>query len=141
MMPELQEILKSGKIPYICSAAQSGNNRVLKIMKRGYKIEDFKEAIRVINKNFSNIEIRTQLMTGFPSETDEEFLDTFKLLDEIDFDFVEVYNFEPRPGTKAADMQDQVPKKIATRRYHKLLIKSFFHMCNSKRKKKKISNR
>ena len=139
MMPEMQKILKSGKIPYICSAVQSGNNRILKLMDRGYNIEDFKKTISLINKNFPEVDLRTQLMTGFPGETDDEFRDTFELLDAINFDYVEVYHFEARPGTKAAEMKNQVPKKIARRRYHKLLIKTFFHMCNIRKKKRKIS--
>jgi len=138
MMPELQEVFQSGKISYICSAAQSGNNRVLKLMDRGYKIEDFKEAIRTINKKFPNIKIRTQLMTGFPGETKADFKDTVRLLNELRFDFVEVYNFESRPGTKAEKLEGKVPQKVACRRYHRLCITSFFHMCDSKKYKRKV---
>jgi len=104
MMPELRNLFQSGKISYLSSAAESGNNRILRLMNRGYRIEDFKEAILTINREFPKIQIRTQLMVGFTSETEEEFQDTVRLLDEVRFDFVEVYTFEARPNTKAARM-------------------------------------
>jgi len=78
MMPELQEIFKTGKISYLGTANESGNNRILELMNRGYRIEDYKEAIHTINKKFPDMQLRTQLMAGFPSETDEEFEDTIR---------------------------------------------------------------
>ena len=127
MMPELGEIFQSGKISYLSSAAQSGNNRILSLMNRGYRIEDFKEAIGTLNREFPEIRLRTQLMVGFPGETEEEFQDTIRLLDEVSFDFVEIYTFQPRPHTKAAKMEGQIPQKVARKRYHKLFMKSLFH--------------
>ncbi|MCK4816230.1 radical SAM protein, partial [bacterium] len=75
MLPELREIFKSGKITYLESSAESGNDRILSLMNRGYKIDDYKKAIHVINKEFPEIQIRSQFIAGFPSETDDEFLD------------------------------------------------------------------
>jgi len=123
MLPELREILRSGKISYFSSAAQSGNNRILGLMRRGYKIEDYKKAILSLKREFPKLQIRTQIMVGFPSETEEEFEDSLRLLDEIDYDFVEVYQFQPRPNTEAAAMRDQVPAKISRRRFHKAYMK------------------
>ena len=127
MLPELRNIFQSGRIRYIGSAVESGNNRILKLMNRGYNIEDYKNAIRMINREFPDIQIRTQLLVGFPSETEEEFQDTLRLLDELHFDFAETYMFEPRPNTKAAAISDQIPKNVAKRRYHKLYIKSLLN--------------
>lgn len=127
MFPELREIFQSGKIAYIISAAQSGNNRILSLMNRGYSIEDFKKVILTLNREFPEIIIRTQLMVGFPSETEKEFQDTVRLLDEVSFDFVEVYMYQSRPGTRAAKMPNQTPHKLARRRYYKLFIKSVFN--------------
>ena len=132
MLPELREIFRSGKISYLSSAAQSGNNRILGLMKRGYKIEDYKEAILSLKREFPKLQIRTQIMVGFPSETEKEFEDSLKLLDEVDYDFVEVYQFQPRPNTEAAAMKDQVPAKISRRRYHKAYMKA---LSNLKRKR------
>jgi len=131
MLPEFRDILRTGKISYLSSAAQSGNNRILGLMKRGYKIEDYKKAILSLKKEFPKLQIRTQIMVGFPSETEEEFEDSLRLLDEIDYDFVEVYQFQSRPNTKAAGMKDQVPAKISRRRYHKAYMKA---LSNLKRK-------
>ncbi|MHA1280787.1 MAG: radical SAM protein [Candidatus Helarchaeota archaeon] len=126
MMPELQEIFRCGKITHLGSAAQSGNNRILGLMNRGYRIEDFKEAILTLNRQFPEIRIRTQVMVAFPSETEEEFADTVRLLDEVSFNYAEIYTFQARPGTKAAKMEGQISQKVAKRRHHKLNMKSLF---------------
>jgi threonylcarbamoyladenosine tRNA methylthiotransferase CDKAL1 len=128
MLPELREIFRSGKISYLSSAAQSGNNRILGLMKRGYKIEDYKEAILSLKREFPKLQIRTQIMVGFPSETEKEFEDSLKLLDEVDYDFVEVYQFQPRPNTEAAAMKDQIPAKISRRRFHKAYMKALSNL-------------
>ena len=135
MMPELREILRSGKITYISSAAQSGNNRILGLMRRGYRIEDYKEAILSLKREFPALQIRTQIMVGFPSETEDEFQDTLRLLNEVNFDFVEVYPFQARPNTEAAAMEDQVPAKVIRRRYHKAYMKSLFNLTRSNEQK------
>jgi len=127
MMPELREILGCGKIPYVSSAAQSGNNRILERMRRGYRIEDYKEAIYTLRREFPELQIRTQIMVGFPGETEEEFQDTLRLLEEVNFNFVEVYQFQPRPNTEAATMKNQIPEKVARRRYHRAYMKALFN--------------
>jgi len=134
MLPGFCGIFESGKIPYILSSVESGNNRILKLMKRGYCIEDFKDAIHTLNKRFPEIQIRTQIMVGFPSETEEEFQDSLRLLDEVSFDYVEAYIFQKRPGTKAAEMENQIPQKVARRRYLKLFVKSLFNQRERKKK-------
>lgn len=141
MLPELRETFQSGKIDYIISAAQSGNNRILNLMNRGYRIEDFKNAIRTLNREFPEMKIRTQVMVGFPGETEEEFQDTVWLLDEASFDFVEVYMFQARPGTKAAKMENKIPQKVARRRYRQLFMKSVFNEKGRKRKAVKEYNK
>ena len=132
-MPEFREILKSGKISWISTAVESGNNRILKLMNRGYSVEEFKENIHLLNEDFSEIKIRTQFIVGFPSETDKEFDDTVRLLDELRFEYAEIYKFEPRPRTKAATMDNQIPEKIARKRHFKLYMKSAFNQWHRKR--------
>jgi threonylcarbamoyladenosine tRNA methylthiotransferase CDKAL1 len=127
MTPELREVIRTGKISYLSSAAQSGNNRILCLMRRGYKIEDYKEAILSLKSEFPKLQIRTQVMVGFPSETEDEFQDTLRLLDEVNFDFVEVYRFQPRPNTEAATMKSQIPQNVARRRYYKAYMKALFY--------------
>jgi tRNA A37 methylthiotransferase MiaB len=138
MMPELQELFKSGKISYISTAVQSGNNRILKLMNRGYTIEEYKEAIQLINQEFPHIQIRTQIMVGFPSETEEEYQDSVRLLDELNFDFVETYLYSPRPNTKATEIKEQVPRKEAEKRYDDIFVKSLLNQKERKNKALKI---
>jgi threonylcarbamoyladenosine tRNA methylthiotransferase MtaB len=124
MIPELREILQCGRISYINSAVQSGNNRILRLMRRDYRIEDYKQAILSLKRELPQIQLRTQILVGFPSEREDEFQDTLRLLDEVDFDYVEVYTFQPRPNTEAARMKDQVPQKVKKRRCYKARKKS-----------------
>ena len=124
MMPGLLEVFLSGKIKYISSAVQSGSNRILELMKRGYKIEDYIKAIRTVNREFPEILIRTQIMVAFPGETEKEFQDTIRLLDQVRIDYIEVFKFSPRPNTDAAIMRDQIPPEVARMRYRKLYFKA-----------------
>lgn len=126
MMPELQGIFQSGKISYLSSVAESGNNRILGLMKRGYRMEDFKEAILTLNGEFPEIQMSTQVMVAFPSEREEEFHDTIRLLDEVSFDFVEAYLYQARPNTVAAKMKGQIAQKVRRRRLLELYTKSIF---------------
>ena len=75
-------------------------------------------------------------MVGFPSENEKEFQDTVQLLDDVRFDYLEIYVFQPRPNTEAAKMEEQIPQK-SRRREHKLYIKSLF---NERDRKKKALN-
>ena len=126
MMPEFMEILRCGKISYLSSAVESGNNRILKLMRRGYKIEDYKNAVFTLRREFPQIQIRTQILVGFPSETEDEFQDTLQLLDDVGFDFVEVYDFQPRPNIEVAEMKGQVPPDVIKRRFYEARKKSLF---------------
>jgi len=125
MIPRLHEILKSGKISFIGSAVESGNNRILKLMNRIYKVEDFRKTIKLIKREYPWIQLRTQFMVGFPTETEQDFHDTLKLLDDLILDYVEVYVFEARQRTKAADMEGQVPVETAKRRRLRVLTKIY----------------
>ena len=124
MWSELKEILKSKKITFIGIPIQSGNNDILNAMRRGYTIEDVKECIKQLNEEFPFVFIRTQLMTGFPGETLEQFYDTYNLLDELFFDYTEVYSFSTRPNTLAAKMENQLPTREKVRRRNKLWLKA-----------------
>jgi MiaB/RimO family radical SAM methylthiotransferase len=126
MMPGLREIFQTGKISYLATAAESGNDRILSLMNRGYTISNFKEVIHILNKEFPKVMLRTQLMVGFPTESEEDFKDTCQLLDELTFDYVEIYTFQKRPGTRAAEMEGQIDRKTKRIRYYRLLMKTMF---------------
>ena len=123
-LSEFMEIASTGKISHITSAIQHGNDSILELMKRDYKIRDCKFTFNKIINKYPNIKIRTQLMVGFPGETESKFNDTLNLLDEIKLDFIEIYSFSPRMGTLAFKMPHQVSKRTMNRREYILTKKS-----------------
>jgi tRNA A37 methylthiotransferase MiaB len=124
MLPDLKRIFKRGKISFIGATAQSGSDHVLKSMRRGYTIDEYKHAISALKEAYPKIKVRTQLMVGFPGETEQDFIDTLRLLDEVDFDYVETFIFQPRVGTIAAEMAGKISKKTAMKRHDRLVIKA-----------------
>ena len=124
MFEELRPIFSSGKIWFLSSAVESASDRILKLMRRRYKIQDFKKSIRILNKEYPNILLRTQLIVGFPTETEEDFQMSLLLLDELKFDWIEVYKFSTRRGTSAATMTGQVPEKTKAARFRQLSLKA-----------------
>jgi MiaB/RimO family radical SAM methylthiotransferase len=124
MLPELLEIFREGKIWYLCSAAESGNDRILQLMRRGYRIEDFKEAILAVKRGFPKMKMSTQVIVGYPGETASEFQDTVRFLDDVRFDFVEAHLYQPRPNTAAARSENQIPPGMARRRLLRLYTRS-----------------
>ena len=122
------ELLKFGKIKYILTPVESGSNRILSIMNRGYNIEDYVEAVRKIRFTYPPISIKTQLMVGFPGETDDDFRRSIQLLGTFLFDYLEVYAYTKRPGTKAAHLPEEVDDKIITNRLRKLMYRSFLFL-------------
>ncbi|MDY6835775.1 MAG: radical SAM protein [Chloroflexota bacterium] len=117
MLKEIAPVFSGGKIRFLGIPAQSGSNRILKLMGRHHTSEDLKDCVSTIRGVAPNVLLRTQMMVGFPTETRRDFYDSIKLLDETRFDFAEVYIFSPRPGTVAADMDGQVSKTVSTMRY------------------------
>ena len=104
--------------PVFCLVEDNG------IFRLGNIIGDFKAAISRIKESFPHIYIRTQIIVGFPTETEEEFLQSYRLLDELDLDFVEVFMFDPVPDIKASRMDGQLVKGVARQRYRKLYRKA-----------------
>jgi threonylcarbamoyladenosine tRNA methylthiotransferase CDKAL1 len=122
----LRPIFASGRISLISSPVQTGSERLLRLMKRPYSIADFGECLRALRRDYPGILLRTQVMVGFPGETDDDFRATLGMLDELHFDYVEVYRFSPRPNTLAAAMPDQVPDGVKAARHRRLLAKVVF---------------
>jgi tRNA-2-methylthio-N6-dimethylallyladenosine synthase len=100
---------------------QSGDNGLLNAMGRAYTVEHFRQLISKIRTKIPNISLSTDIIVGFPGETEEQFINTFNLLSEIRFDMVHVAAYSPRPGTLAArDMEDTVPSDIKKERLDKI---------------------
>jgi len=127
-LPELLSLVKTNKITHITTAIQSGNDRILGLMKRAYSIKDCKFAINALKNICPNLKIRIQLIVGFPGETNFEFNDTLRLIDGIKTDFVEVYPFSKRNGTLAAKMPNQVPEKIINKRRYITIKKTLIYL-------------
>ncbi len=99
---------------------QSGSDRVLAAMKRGYSAIEYKSIIRKIRALRPNISISSDFIIGFPGETDADFEATMKLIEEVNFDESFSFIYSPRPGTPAADLPDDTPQEIKLKRLHRL---------------------
>lgn len=126
MLNELLPI-KSKRIWYMECAAESGSNRILELMKRNYSVEEYKDCIQAIGRVHPDIILRTQLMVGFPTETEQDFAETLHLLDHVALDYVEVYEYSECPGTLAITMRPKVPEQIKKQRFRKLFMKSLLN--------------
>lgn len=105
---------------YIHLPFQSGNSRILERMNRGYTREQYLEKIQMIKKAIPNVVLSTDIIVGFPGETEEEFQDTISLVQEVGFETIFAFKYSPRPFTKAAKMEDQVPEDVKTERLNRL---------------------
>lgn len=120
MIPSLQDILRTGRISFVLSGALSGSNRILELMKRGYRIEQFREAVAAVKKLSPRTQIAAQMIVGFPGETEQEFEESLRLVRDAPIDACVPYAFEATPGTEAAEMPDPVPRQVVKRRYRQL---------------------
>lgn len=130
---EFVERLK--KLDKICHhfhlSLQSGCDETLKRMNRRYTTEQFKEIVKRLRNTYSDVNLTTDIIVGFPGETEEEFEKTYKFLDEIKFYKMHIFKYSQRKGTKAAVMQNQIPgdiKELRSRRLIELSNKNEFEI-------------
>lgn len=95
---------------------QSGSDRILALMKRGYTALEFKSKIRKLRKIRPDIRLSTDIIVGFPGETDKDFQDTMDLVHEMGFDTSFSFIFSARPGTPAANLPDEIPMDVKKQR-------------------------
>jgi len=100
---------------------QSGSDRILKMMRRGYNAADYRAAVGRLRAAVPHMAITTDIIVGFPSETDREFDETRAFMEEIGFDNAFIFKYSPRPGTPAADWADDVTDEEKRRRNQVLL--------------------
>ncbi len=100
---------------------QSGNNDVLKAMNRGYTKEHYINLIKKLRLAIPNIAITTDVIAGFPGESDEQFEETFNLMKEIRYDFAFMFKYSTRTGTKSEHFDNQVPEDIRLLRLQRLI--------------------
>jgi len=99
---------------------QSGSDRVLAAMKRGYTTLEYKSLVRKLRAARPDLSLSTDFIVGFPGETAEDFEKTMTLIDEVGFDASFSFIFSPRPGTPAAEMADDTPAELKTERLMRL---------------------
>lgn len=115
-LAELPKLMEHVHLPL-----QSGSDRVLKLMRRGYTVEKYRALVAKLREARPEIAITTDIIVGFPGETEEEFLQTVALVDEIAFDNAFVFRYSKRKDTPAAEMDLQIPEEEKERRNQELL--------------------
>lgn len=127
MLSEFTEILKTGKVAYVELPVESGSDRILNLMNRGYTIEEYKNCLNAIRRAYPDIVIRTQLIVGFPTETNEDFNESIHLLDTVEFDYVEVYEYSGDKETPSEKIEGKVTERTKRQRYLKLRRKAILN--------------
>ncbi|MFN2611441.1 MAG: radical SAM protein, partial [Actinomycetota bacterium] len=100
---------------------QSGSTRILKLMKRSYDRGRYLDKIEMARTAVPGIAVTTDIIVGFPGETEEDFEQTLSLVEEVEYDSAYTFQYSPRAGTVAATMQEQVPKHVVQERFERLL--------------------
>ena len=106
--------------PHIHLPVQSGSNRILQLMNRRYTREHYLDLVRDLRENVKGIELTTDIIVGFPTETDEDLQDTLDLVRRVGFSAAYSFAYSVRPGTKAAVMEGQIDEEVKKQRLAKL---------------------
>ena len=114
----IRDIKKISRIIHL--PLQSGNTKVLKEMNRKYTKEQYLELVEKMYKEIPDLKLSTDIIVGFPGETDEEFEDTLDVVKKVNFEQVFMFIYSPREGTIAATREDQVPENVKHIRFDKL---------------------
>jgi tRNA-2-methylthio-N6-dimethylallyladenosine synthase len=118
-------LVRMSKLEHLCPhfhlPVQSGSDRILSLMKRGYTVEFYMELINKIRGIFNDVSITTDIIVGFPGETEEDFMMTRKLVEEIRFDKAFIVAYSKRPYTLASRMDKQVEEDVKKQRLNDLL--------------------
>ncbi len=121
---KLISVMANGRhiAPHFHLPVQSGNDRILKKMNRHYDRAHYLSIVRRLREAMPNIALTSDIIVGFPSETEEEFADTLSLTEEVGFDMLFSFIYSPRKGTPAAEMEGQIPDDIKGERMRRLLL-------------------
>ena len=110
------DIIKKGKFfRFLHVPVQSGSEKICREMGRKHSVRDFEETIAFFRKEMPDITIATDIIVGYPGETEEDFMKTIELIERVKPDVVNLSKFTPRPGTKAAEMKQLPTEKIKER--------------------------
>jgi tRNA-2-methylthio-N6-dimethylallyladenosine synthase len=100
---------------------QAGSDRVLKRMKRAYSRRRYMEKLEMVREAIPDVAVTTDIIVGFPGETEEDFQETMSLVEEARYDAAYTFQYSKRPMTEAADLPDQLPKDVVQERYERLI--------------------
>ena len=100
---------------------QSGSDRILKAMRRSYRAARYLDWLRRIRDAVPSIAVTTDIIVGFPGETEQDFLETLRVVEEARFDAAYTFQYSPRAGTAAAGYEEQVPKEVVQERFDRLV--------------------
>jgi tRNA-2-methylthio-N6-dimethylallyladenosine synthase len=113
------------ELPMVCEhihlPLQSGSSRIMRLMNRGYTYEEYMKKISVIREKVPGISITSDIIAGFPGETEDDHIQTIKALKEIEFDGIFAFKFSPRPRTRAFRMEDQLTEEVKSDRLSQIL--------------------
>jgi len=114
-----------GRLPKLVESAhspvQSGRDRILKLMHRGYTRARFTDIVRQLRRVRPNMGISTDFIVGFPGETESDFAETLSLAREVEFDQAFIFKYSPRRDTPAAELPEQLPQDLKEERHRRLL--------------------
>jgi tRNA-2-methylthio-N6-dimethylallyladenosine synthase len=108
-------------MPQLHMPLQSGSDTILKAMRRSYRSKKFLGILDAVRERIPHAAITTDIIVGFPGETDEDFEDTLRVVEQSRFSSAFTFQYSIRPGTPAATMEDQIPKAIVQERYERLI--------------------
>ncbi len=114
-----------GELKHLCKQlhlpVQSGNDAILKAMNRGYSREHYLSLVEKMRKTCPDVGLTTDIIVGFPGETEQQFLDTMSLVEQVRYDSAFTFVYSQRPGTRAAKMQDDTPDAVKSERIQQLI--------------------
>ena len=116
---DLIEVMRTSK--KVCNHLQSGSSRILKLMNRKYTKEHYLELVDKIRDRLPDVSITTDIIVGFPGETEEDFEDTLDVVRKVKYDSAYTFIYSKRTGTPAAKMENQVPEDVVKDRFNRLL--------------------
>lgn len=121
----LDLIIAMAKLPKLCEhihlPLQSGSSAVLDRMNRKYSYEEYREKVERLRSYIPDISITSDIIAGFPGETEDDHLLTMKAIKDIEFDGIFAFKFSPRPFTKAAELSDHIPDSVKSGRLNEIL--------------------
>ncbi len=118
---ELYERYPENLLPHMHISLQSASSRVLRDMKRPYTIEFYEKTVMKLLERVEDMSVGTDIIVGFPTETDEDFMETYRFVERFPFSYVHVFEYSPREGTPAAGMKPLFPDRVKKERVRSLV--------------------